>query len=167
MQGANRVQLLSVPMQKPERGATTKDVRVEAGDAWRHHHWRTLQSAYGKAPFFDFFAQTFHDILYQKSQFLLDFTIPILTECLKILQLNKISLTATHRYEKVASEDQNDLRNTLRAQLPPGYPTFFRPVSYTQVFGKDFVPNLSVIDLLFCEGSLANSIIRRSTTGLR
>ena len=162
VQGANRVQLLSVPVQKPARGTITKDIQVDGGTTWRHHHWRTLRSAYGKAPFFDFFAQTFHDILYQKSQFLLDFSIPILTECLKILQLEKLHLTESKEYQKEPSGGQNDLRNTLRAQLPPDCPAFFRPVPYHQVFGKDFVPNLSVIDLLFCEGSRANSIIRRS-----
>ena len=162
VQGANRVQLLSVPVVKASGKVLTKDIRIESGLTWRHHHWRTIQSAYGKAPFFDFFASDFHDILYQKNHFLVDLTTTILTKCLEILQLDDSRLTHSQSYEKIPAEGLFDARDILRAALPPSAPPFFRPVVYTQVFGKDFVPNLSVIDLLFCEGSQANSIIRRS-----
>ena len=162
VRGANRLQLLSVPILKASGKVATRDIRVEGGLAWRHHHWRTLRSAYGKAPFFDFFASDFHDILYQKNHFLVDVTTTILTKCLEILQLSPRCLTHSQSYQSDPSEGIFDARNVLTATLPPSQPGFFRPVSYTQVFGKDFVPNLSVIDLLFCEGSQANSIVRRS-----
>lgn len=162
VRGANRVQLLSVPIQKASGKVLTRDVKTEDGVAWRNHHWRTIQSAYGKAPFFDFFAQNFHDILYQKSQFLVDLTTAILTECLEILQIPPLNLTASQSYQKTPPDSVTDARNTLIPSQSPVGPDFFRPIPYTQVFGKDFVPNLSVIDLLFCEGSQANSIIRRS-----
>lgn len=162
VQGANRIQLLSIPIRKSAGKVLTKDVKIDSGLSWRNHHWRTIQSAYGKAPFFDFFAQDFHDILYQKNHFLIDLTTGILTKCLKILQLNTHHLTGSQGYQKQPTEDVFDFRNTLNAGFPPPLPDFYRPVAYTQVFGKDFVPNLSVIDLLFCEGSLANSIVRRS-----
>ena len=162
IQGANRVQLLSVPIKKRSGKVLTKDIRVESGLSWRNHHWRTIRSAYGKAPFFDFFAPDFYDILYQKNHFIIDLSINTMTRCLKILQFSTHSLTCSQSYQKLPSEGVFDLRNALMPGLPPPLPAFFRPISYTQVFGKDFVPNLSVIDLLFCEGSRANSIIRRS-----
>ena len=162
VQGANRVQLLSIPIQKSSGKVFTKDIKIDSGASWRLHHWRTVQSAYGNAPFFDFFASDFYDILFQKSHFLVDLTTSILTKCLEILQLSPSRLTHSQSYQKVASKGCFDARDTFSAALPPSWPTFFRPIPYTQVFGKDFVPNLSVIDLLFCEGSQANSIIRRS-----
>ena len=162
IQGANRVQLLSVPVKKTSGKVLTKDVVIDNSVAWRHHHWRTIRSAYGNAPFFDFFASDFHDMLFQKSHFLIDLTIPILTKCLEILQLPNSRLTHSPHYQKVLTGGSFDARNVFRTALPPTWPTFFRPMPYPQVFGKDFVPNLSVIDLLFCEGSQANSIIRRS-----
>ena len=162
IQGANQVQLLSIPIRKVTGKVLTKDIRMESGMAWRHHHWRTLQSAYGNAPFFDFFASDFHDILYQKNHFLVDLTIPILTKCLEIVQLLTYPLTYSQSYQRGPSAGIFDARNVLTPALPPSWPGFFQPVSYPQVFGKDFAPNLSVIDLLFCEGSQANSIIHRS-----
>lgn len=162
VRGANQVQLLSIPVLKDSGKVRTRDIRIEEGQAWRHHHWRTLRSAYGKAPFFDFFASDFHDILYRKNHFLVDLTFSILTKCLEILQLTSVSLTHSQSYQSVPSTGFFDARDVLKDALPPPLPPFFRPVSYTQVFGKDFVPNLSVIDLLFCEGSQANSIVRRS-----
>ena len=162
VRGANRVQMLSIPIQKVRGKTLTRDIQVEAGQSWRHHHWRTIRSAYGNAPFFDFFAQTFHDILYQKNQFLIDINTTILTECRQILQLSDKVLTHSQSYQKAPPRHTDDLRDALTPRLSPHQLPYFRPVPYNQVFGKDFAPNLSVIDLLFCEGSQANSIIRRS-----
>jgi hypothetical protein len=162
VRGANRVQLLSVPVHKTSGKVPTQLVRINHRAPWATHHWRTLQSAYGKAPFFDFFAADFHDILFQKTHFLVDLSVVILTRCLEILQLNAVSLTLSQRYRPLAPAGVFDARNTLRPTLPPSLPAYFEPIEYQQLFGSNFVPNLSVIDLLFCAGSQANSIIRQS-----
>jgi hypothetical protein len=39
---------------------------------------------------------------------------------------------------------------------------FYRPAPYTQVFGSTFVKNLSLIDLIFCEGPVASLIVEAS-----
>ncbi|MEL6539225.1 MAG: WbqC family protein [Bacteroidota bacterium] len=39
---------------------------------------------------------------------------------------------------------------------------YYQPVSYPQVFGRAFTPNLSIIDLLCCEGQHATDILRQS-----
>ena len=38
----------------------------------------------------------------------------------------------------------------------------FHPHKYIHVFGKDFVPNLSIIDLLFSEGPSSLEVINNS-----
>ena len=162
VQGANRLQPLTVPVRKGRGKVPTHAVQINHDEPWTAHHWRTLQSAYGKAPFFDFFAADFHDILLQKNNYLVDLSVTILTKCLEILQLEVQSLTLSQNYYSVVPKGFFDARNTLRPGLPPVLPSYFRPVSYQQLFGNNFVPNLSVIDLLFCAGSRANSIIRQS-----
>lgn len=162
VQGANQVQLLTVPVAKVKGKIPTHAVEINHDEPWVAHHWRTLQSAYGNAPFFDFFASDFHDILQQKNHFLVDLSVAILTKCLEILQLEVQSLTLSQKYQPVALTGVFDARSTLMSGLPPVLPPYFRSVSYQQLFGNNFAPNLSVIDLLFCAGSRANSIIRQS-----
>ena len=51
----------------------------------------------------------------------------------------------------------------LRSQIIPKQPSinrdFYKPVPYYQVFGSGFAENLSLIDLLFCEGPRATSLL--------
>lgn len=162
LQGANQVQLLTVPVRKVKGKVPTHAVQINHDEPWAAYHWRTLQSAYGKAPFFDFFATDFHDILLQKNHYLVDLSVAILTKCLEILQLEVQSLTLSQKYYSEAPKGFFDARNCLHPGLPPISPPYYRPVPYQQLFGSNFVPNLSVIDLLFCAGSRANSIIRQS-----
>ncbi len=162
VQGANQVQLLTVPVQKGKGKIPTHAVQINHDEPWVAHHWRTLQSAYGNAPFFNFFAADFHDILLRKNHYLVDLSVAILTKCLEILQLEVRSLTLSQKYDSVAPKGFFDARNRLQPGFPPILPPYFRPVSYQQLFGNNFAPNLSVIDLLFCAGSRANSIIRQS-----
>lgn len=163
VQGANQVQLLTVPVHKVKGKVPTHAVQINQDMPWIAHHWRTLQSAYGNAPFFDFFASDFHDILQRKDHYLVDLSVTILTKCLEILQLEVQSLTLSQKYYSVIPEGVFDARSTLLPGLPPVSLPYFQPVPYQQLFGNNFVPNLSVIDLLFCAGSRANSIIRQST----
>lgn len=162
IQTANKIQVLSVPVCKGRGKVKTKDVRISYLQGWQNNHWRTIASAYGNAPFFDFFACAFHDILYKKHQFLIDLNLDLLTKCLDLSGLKDKQLTLTDEYVKVPEKQIIDYRDTVNPKKKSAKDEFFRAVPYNQVFGKDFVPNLSVIDLLFCEGSHANYIISRS-----
>ena len=50
---ANGVKILTVPLKERHGKILTKDVKVEVGKKWRNSHWRTIESAYRKAPFFE------------------------------------------------------------------------------------------------------------------
>jgi hypothetical protein len=43
---------LSIPVRVPAGGACVRDVETD-GDQWRRRHWRTLEHAYGRAPWFE------------------------------------------------------------------------------------------------------------------
>ncbi len=47
--------MLTVPLKERHGKILTKDVQLESGNKWRNSHWRTIESAYRKAPYFDFY----------------------------------------------------------------------------------------------------------------
>ncbi len=162
VQIANKIQLLTVPVEKVSGKMAMKEIKIAYHQAWQKQHWKTISSAYGQAPFFDFFAPALHDILCRKYEFLVDLNIALLTKCLDLLEMGGKQLTLTEKYTELPDSQFLDVRNKIgpRKKLPDD--GFFLPLPYYQVFGKDFVPNLSVIDLLFSEGSRAGYVINRS-----
>ena len=129
---------------------------------WVNAHWRTIQSAYGKAPFFDFYANYFRETIYSNSPKLIDYNQQILTICLKLLKLSP-KLSYSDNYIENAPEGYMDCRSVIHPKKNKGNLADFQPKSYTQIFGKGFVPDLSIIDLLFCEGPNALEVIRASS----
>lgn len=162
IQIANKIHVLTVPVSRGTGKVRTKDVRISYHQKWQDNHWRTIASAYGNAPFFDFFAEEFHDILYKNYHFLIDLNLDLLSKCLELLDMNDKDIMTTDTFQKDPENQVADYRSLIKPKTMCGYDSFFAPQSYNQVFGKDFVPNLSVIDLLFCEGSRAKYIISQS-----
>ncbi|MEP2771646.1 MAG: WbqC family protein [Fulvivirga sp.] len=159
---ANKVEKLSVPVIGGRKKIKVKDIQIDHEQNWQKDHWRAIQSAYGRAPFYEFFAHYFEPFFQKQEKFLYDFNFRLLTLCLKLLQ-KKIIFEETSEYIKSPLNDQTD---DLRSEISPkiGYKSnkHYRPVSYPQVFGKNFVANLSIIDLLFCEGPNAKTLVTKS-----
>lgn len=152
---------LIVPVTNKSGKVPLRDVRIDYGQKWQNHHWRTIESSYGNAPFFEHYAQHFHDPIFRKWESLTRFSLELLTICLKLLELH-ISVRETLSYEKVSEVGITDLRNRIKQEVAPSSQNHFRPVPYTQVFGSAFVENLSLLDLLFCKGPDARKIVRES-----
>ena len=62
--GANGPLNLSIPIQHHSPKMIISEVNVDFKQKWVNAHWRTIQSAYGKAPFFDFYANYFRETIY-------------------------------------------------------------------------------------------------------
>ena len=93
---------------------------------------------------------------------LFPFTKNLLSLCLKLLDIEK-SVIFTETYQKVPEKGIIDLRSTIHPKNPVPPSSLFNPQPYIQLFGNEFVPNMSVVDLLFCEGPNARNIIAQST----
>jgi hypothetical protein len=144
---ANKIDCLTVPVLGPTRHQPIRDVRIDNGQPWQERHWRCLEAAYRKAPFFEFYAPDIEPVFRQPTPFLFDLNLELLTICRKWVGINT-PLDLTNCYEKYPAPGVFDARNRIDGQTG----LFYDPVPYPQNFGVDFVPNLSILDVVFNQG---------------
>jgi len=149
--GANGRQLLTVPIVHSESGTRqkTKDVKIDTSFAWKKIFIKSLESSYRSSPYFEYYEDDLVKVFEKEHIFLLDLNLhahEVMSECLEME--NNISFTKT--YEPIPGS-LIDLRQLADAKHEPVYG--FN--SYTQVFDKKhgFIHNLSILDLLFNEGT--------------
>lgn len=127
---------------------SAKDMRIDYSKRWQHEHLRSIMSAYKASPYYDYFADSLNPLYEKKYEFLADFNLRLVDLILR-LSGSDVQIKTSDVY-MIASENDMDLRGA--DFLLPSSSSLFKP--YYQVFSErfDFVPNLSIIDLLFCEG---------------
>src|SRR5690606_35490073 len=86
VQLANQVKHLSIPVIGGNKKTKYAEVQMDDGQNWRKIHLRGIQSAYGKAPFFEYFYPDFENIFLKKHGGLYEFNFDLLTLCLKSLR---------------------------------------------------------------------------------
>jgi hypothetical protein len=147
---ANGPTTLIIPLSEKHGNTPVTSLRIDYSQKWLNNHWRAIQSAYGNAPFFEYYADDLHRVLFKRSILLYDLNYELLTMCLAWLKLT-VPFKETKGYEKQPLSPVTDLRSVIHPKKEL-LETFYTPVAYVQVFGKKFVPNLSIIDLVFCQG---------------
>lgn len=155
---ANKIDTLTVPIVKSNSKKLITEVEIDYSQPWQKTHWKAIQSAYGKAPYYEYFSNYFEKIYDKKPRFLWEFNLEMLTICLKLLQLEK-QLQFTAEYNKDAGIHVKEVKDK-RSLIHPKKRGEMAEVNYTQVFGRDFVSNLSVIDLIFNEGPNGITILK-------
>ena len=152
----NGVQALTVPV-SVETSMNGKTVRVSDHGNWRHQHWQALTSAYGDSPFFQYYEDDLRPFFTERWEFLLDYNEAIRQRMCQLLDVQpKVSLCSHPMIEKEKEEnigDITDFREVIDAKHPLPDATF-QPRRYYQVYERKhgFLPNLSVLDLLFNMG---------------
>jgi hypothetical protein len=156
---ANKVEVLSVPVTGSNKKQLYKEVKIDYNQKWKNVHLRGIQSAYGKAPFFEYFYPYFDQIYEKNLTFLFDLNLDLLTVCLKLLSVKtKLKLVT----ESDSAQESIDLRGIINTKVEFTQRDIMTPYVYPQMFGLDFVPNLSILDLLFCMGPESLQVLRNS-----
>ncbi len=136
-----------------------KDIRISDHANWRHVHWNALLSAYGESPFFEYYQDDIRPFYEKKYEFLFDFNMETTEKMIELLDIRpKISITEAYIQSKEQKEEGEikDFRDAIRPKKPlPD--AEFAPQRYYQVYEQKhgFLPNMSILDLLFNEGNEA------------
>lgn len=156
---ANGVQTLSVPVSY-NNGDLTCDVRIAEHSNWRHTHWQSLSSAYGSSPFFEYYADDIHPFFEKKWEFLYDYNMEIITTICDLIGIDvelKNDGVGEMLQNAVMNNDCINDANVKNAGIVMDDKTCVKDeecIPYYQTFQArhGFIPDLSVLDLLFNEG---------------
>jgi len=139
-----------------------KDVQISYDTEWQRNHWQTIVSAYNSSPYFEYYQDELEPFFNKKFHFLIDFNQKIHQTICDFLEIEDHS-EFTNDFEKVPVEALN-FRELISPKNKDKQDTDFQPFPYTQVFDEKFgfVPNLSILDLLFNEGPNAYTYLIKS-----
>jgi WbqC-like protein family len=154
--GANGKLVLNVPVKHSHKNRQLyKDVKIANDTNWQLSHWKSLQSAYRTSPFFEFYEDEFAPLFHEKQSYILEFNFKCLSIIADCLQLD-LNYNITIHYQKEIPNSQ-DLRFLVNARKEQEQ--HFE--AYTQVFSNKhgYINNLSILDLLFNEGTNALSYL--------
>lgn len=158
--GANGKLTLNIPVIHSQKNRQKyRDVKVFNDENWQSLHWKSLLSAYRTSPFFEYYEDELQPLFEKKADFILDFNLKcfeVITDCLQL----DINTSKTTVYQE-AAEGTEDFRFLVHAKKEQTY----NFEQYTQVFSNKhgFIPNLSILDLLFNEGPNALNYLESQT----
>ncbi len=174
-------QWLTVPvLMKGNFGQPIKDVRIDNSTDWAKKHWLSIYHLYNKAPYFLKYSDFFEDVYKKKWDYLIDLLEHLLKYLLVALKID----TPIKKASSLAIEGQKeelilnicktlganeylsgpDGRNYLRLTEWETHNINvifhdYRHPEYPQLYEK-FIPEMSIIDLLFNCGPKSLSILK-------
>lgn len=156
---------LTIPTEKSAHAhCCMKDVRISSHGKWQHVHWQALVSCYYTSPFFEYYQDDFRPFYEKPYIFLYDFNTALQELVCRLLDLQP-DIRPTDAYKTSFREgEETDLRDAIRPKKDYTDDHDFVPKPYYQVFREKtgFLPNLSIVDLLFNMGPESLIVLRDS-----
>ena len=152
--GANKVENLIIPVHASSGKTPIKEVKIDNHSLWQRTQLRTIEAAYRNSPFYQYYDYLLVPIFEKRYKYLIDIQEDGMNCCLKSINIQKQIhwVSSMGRTDRFFSSPKDKVEN-LNIQL----------ISYKQTFGEVFVPNLSIIDLLFNKGPETKDILINQT----
>ncbi|MCL6525208.1 MAG: WbqC family protein [Thermoflavifilum sp.] len=158
--GPNGTILLSIPLEKGKRQRTReKDVLIDQRENWQARQWKTLVSAYRRSPWFEYYEDELRMFFEKPYRFLLDWNLDWLQWMSQVLGFTQPFQLTDHFVSPEEAIEYADYRHKIE---PPPASISDPGIRYRQVFEErtGFLPDLSIFDLICCEGKHAAKILR-------
>jgi hypothetical protein len=156
---------LIVPITKPQGNHTlTRDIRICYREPWREQHWKTLQTAYSSSPFYSYYADSIRPLFESPEPSLLTHNQAILQTISRLIGIDlPVEITTDYMKEPL---ERSDYRKKFSPKSKSQVIEFPR---YPQVFEYKygFIPDLSLLDLLFNMGPETVMYIKKLATDSR
>lgn len=164
--GANGPITLSIPIVGGRNVKLLyKEVEIDFNNNWQRDHFRTLSSAYGSSPFFQFYKDELAQLYTTPTRFLYEWNFNCLDWVFRKMKISPEYL------DNFNSLETSNSPLVFFEYTPSNYLNLSEKgkITYTQVFQDKigFLPNISILDLLFNQGSASKQLLLNSTAKLR
>jgi len=172
---------LTIPINKTQKFSPNMVVEINNQTSWKNDHLKKIHSSYGKTPFFGDYKDYFDDLYKKEWNLLFDLNFETLKKTMEWLNI-KTEIIRESELD-VKGESTQRLVNVCKSvgadtyisgvggknyvdeklfqdnQIKLVYQTY-SPTSYPQRFSKIFLPDLSILDMLFNVGPKSLQLIK-------
>ena len=174
---------ISVPIKKGQKFFEIRNVEINNEQPWAEKNWGLIYKSYQDSPFFNLYNTTLNSIFKKKWNLIFDLNFYVLKKVLEWLNIKtKIIFDSELNVTGKSSEHLLNICKKLGATKylsGPGGRDYlnekifeqnkikveyqkYDPIVYPQKYAKSFIPNLSILDLLFNMGSDSKKLITKS-----
>jgi hypothetical protein len=149
-------QTLSIPLKSGKNNQQPiTEVTISYEENWQAYHIKSLKAAYRKSAYFEFYIGQIEALYANQYNKLVEFNKEAVKLCLDLLKIEK-EINYTSEFIKAYDQSYIDLRKTDEK-------IDLKFEKYNQVFEDrlPFIPNASILDLLFALGPQSKSYLSR------